>query len=169
MSLKSDGTDTFLRSSRYRQYAYLSVTSTEPLGHVADLLGHDPERYWDKDDDHLLRNERTLKRRFSRWTLESRLAETDELEAHLLALLEKLEPRAEQVRTLAAQHQCSIVCVVYGLQNHGFRLPPDLLGRIAAMNVSLELDGYDATDPHDVIVHLRSLVGAETDGYEPEQ
>lgn len=168
MSLKSDATDSYLRSSRNRQFAYFRVTSLEPLGHVAGLLGLDPERYWDKDDDHVLGNGRTLKRRFSRWILESRRAETEDLEAHCLALFDMLEPRAEVVRGLAARHQCVIVCVQYGLQNNGFLFPPTLLGRIASLNLSLEFDGYDAKDPHDVIVHLRSLVGADTDGYEIE-
>ncbi len=157
VSEKIDSRQAFLSASEYRQYAYFRVMSSLPLGHVGDVLELEPIRYWDKGDSFESRG-KTFERKFSNWALESGCLETEPFEAHFNALLEMLEPRAQQLAIINEQHECAIVCVAYSLQSCGFEMSADLMRRLAALGLSVELDAYGMTDPHDEIENLRSLI-----------
>lgn len=149
--------DFALSSTQDRQYAYFSITSDAVLPREVESLPLEPSRYWNTGDK-VVRGGRELQRRFSRWTAESGLPETEPLETHIVSLLGKLRPVTGLLKQLPANCKQSVVCVTFSVQSSGFSLEPAILKQLTQLNVSLEYDFYSNVDPHDELAELRSLV-----------
>ncbi len=69
------------------QYAYFTIIGDFDPADISKLVGVTPTEAWANDDI----NPRTqLERRFSRWSLYSRLERSRELEAHIADVIEQL-------------------------------------------------------------------------------
>jgi len=82
------------------QYAYLTVVGDFRPESVTAKLGLEPSEAWKKGDQ----NERThLERKFSRWSIDSRLERSASLEDHVRDVLEQVLPNADQIRQVATE------------------------------------------------------------------
>jgi hypothetical protein len=81
--------------------------------------------------------------RESLWSLESPLNKGESLDKHLGWLLDTLEPRVEEVRSLSRLHRLDFFCG-FGSENGqgGFTLDGPMLSRLAKFGVPLGLDLY---------------------------
>lgn len=85
-------------------------------------------------------------RPFGVWLLDSPLGRDRPLEEHLDVLLGLLEPRAEALRSLAAEGCPADLFSGHFMQryNTGIELSPGVLGRVAALGLALDIDIYDS-------------------------
>jgi hypothetical protein len=92
------------------------------------------------------------KHRTGAWTLESENVlsrEDDHLDDHLRWLLDRLEPRAPALAEVVADQGLDVEfwCVVWmDGPNCDFALPPETIGRVAALGAALRLDIYESDD-----------------------
>lgn len=114
---------------------YFSVSDFGPdPATVTAALGLAPTRAWVKPA-------RAGHGSRSRWELDSPLAPAASPVSHLRALLELLEPRAEQVLRLARRFPAAIYCSVrYETEAPSIELPPELLDHLAALHLGIHLD-----------------------------
>jgi hypothetical protein len=72
-------------------------------------------------------------------------------------LLEQLEPRAHQLRDVVAEQElhAEFWCVVeMEALSCDFELPPETIGRVAALGATLRLDIYAPADPEPDVIEL---------------
>jgi hypothetical protein len=83
------------------QYAYLTITADFDPEQITSTVGLMPSESWRKGD----RNERThYERKFSRWSLESRLARSSSLEDHVRDVLNQSLISAAPIRQISHSH-----------------------------------------------------------------
>jgi hypothetical protein len=85
------------------------------------------------------------------WALRSTMPEGSELEDHLQALLDQLEPRAQIIRDFLAEGcAADFFCGLFlDHLNEGVELSPQILGRVAALGATLGLDIYGLSEDGD--------------------
>jgi hypothetical protein len=122
------------------QYAYLTVTGDFDPGVITDRLGIQPSESWQKG----ARNERThYERKFSRWSLNSRLDHSASLEDHVRDVLDQTRHRAAEIREIGKSLACWIQLVGYFHNDYpGFGLDRDLIAGLALLNVGVDCDFY---------------------------
>jgi hypothetical protein len=93
----------------------------------------------------------TATRNHSRWTFQSALPLETHVEKHLESLLPLLEPHAARIRECAAEFSVELCCAIYYRDfTPGIHLSPEILQRITALGIPLDLDLYflgDDSDP----------------------
>ena len=122
------------------QYAYLTVTGDFDPKVITDRLGIMPSESWQEG----MRNERTyLERKFSRWSLNSRLDHSAALEEHVRDVLEQTRGNEAAIRELGQEFKCWVQLVGYFHNDYpGFGLDSVLIGGLAALNVGIDCDFY---------------------------
>jgi hypothetical protein len=123
------------------QYAYFTVSGEFDPETITKALKLEPTEAWKKGD----RNETThYERKFSRWSLHSRLPHFDELESHIRDVLNQLASRTEQVRSLVQELGVGgIECVGHFHASYpGFTLAKDIISAMANLNLELDCDFY---------------------------
>ena len=81
--------------------------------------------------------------RESLWSLKSPLNKVDSLDKHLGWLLDRLEPKVEEVRALSRLHRLDFFCGFGSVNGQGgFVLDGATLARIAKFGISLGIDLY---------------------------
>ena len=123
------------------QYAYFTVTGDFEPDSVTAALGLDPTDAWKKGS----RNEAThYERKFSQWSLRSRLPDTEKLEDHIRDVLDQLAPYAERVQSLVGKLQMGVIaCVGHFHSSYpGFTLERDIIIAMARMGLELDCDFY---------------------------
>jgi hypothetical protein len=94
------------------------------------------------------------------WSLKSETALSsvdDHLDAHLRWLLDRLEPRTQQLKELVAAQELNAQfwCAVFmESANVDFELQPETIGRVAALGASLRLDIYGPEDAEPDVVEI---------------
>lgn len=79
----------------------------------------------------------------SLWSLSSPLNKSDSLEKHLEWLLDRLEPKVEEIKYLSRFHRLDFFCGFASTNGQGgFILQPLLLLRLAKFGIPLGLDLY---------------------------
>lgn len=139
----------------YRQYAYLSVTGHGPSSVITKHLGLDPDKEWSEGDP-WLDHEPRKKRAFMSWQLESGMLETDDLNDHVGAILQKLKHKRTKLQTLMGNYDVKVVCVSYSLQNFSFVLDFDLQRTLTAFGLRIWYDAYIDGDTHAYVQDLRA-------------
>ncbi len=85
------------------------------------------------------------------WSFQSPLPLETHAEKHLEALLPLLESRAASIRACAAEFSVELACAIYYEDfTPGMHLSSEILQRIAALGIPLDLDLYflgDNSDP----------------------
>ena len=129
-------------------YAYFYVEGFEgPSAEISELLQLTPTRTREKGDPRLPGRLWET----GSWQLHSPLPRTEPAQdSHILALLEILESRRDQVLQATAAHQCGLQCVgYYTNENCPFFMEAELISRIAAFGLSVGFDLYCQCD-HDL-------------------
>ena len=99
-----------------KQYAYFTVVGEFDPEDISRQVGMRPSDCWMKGDIH----PRTrLERKFSRWSLDSRLDRSVPLEAHIKDVLDQLDQRRDAfIQLTSCQDYCAMELV--GLWNTGY-------------------------------------------------
>jgi Domain of unknown function (DUF4279) len=122
------------------QYAYLTVTGDFDPNAITDRPAIEPTECWQKG----ARNERThYERKFSRWSLYSRLAHSAALEKHVKDVLDQTCDHATAIREIGQEFSCWIQLVGYFHNDYpGFGLDNTLTAGLAKLNVGIDCDFY---------------------------
>ena len=81
--------------------------------------------------------------RESLWSLKSPLNRAESLDKHLAWLLDRLEPKVQEVRSLSRLHRLDFFCGFGSVNGQGgFILEGEMLARIASFGISLGIDLY---------------------------
>lgn len=122
------------------QYAYFTVVGDFDSKAITERLGIQPSESWQKGS----RNERRqFERKFSRWSLDSRLDKSAALEEHVRDVLSQTQDHAAAIRGIGEQFECCVQLVGYFHNNHpGFGLDSELIAGLALLNVSIDCDFY---------------------------
>ena len=122
------------------QYAYFSVTGDFDPSSITSLLSLEPTEQWMKGT----RNERThFERKFSRWSLESRLPRSSSLEDHVRDVLEQTRERAEEIRQVGKEYTAYMQLVGWFHNDYpGFGLDGDIITGLAQLNIGIDCDFY---------------------------
>ena len=122
------------------QYAYLTITGDFDPASITARLGIDPSESWQKGT----RNERThYERKFSRWSLNSRLDKSATLEEHVRDVVDQSRAHAAAIRDIGGEFKCWIQLVGYFYNDYpGFGLDNDLIVGLASLNVGIDCDFY---------------------------
>lgn len=122
------------------QYAYFTVVGEFDPETITEKLGIRPSESWQKGT----RNERThSERKFSRWSLDSRLDKSAALEEHVRDVLDQTRGHAVEIRDIGEQFECWVQLVGYFHNDYpGFGLDRDLISGLALLNVSIDCDFY---------------------------
>jgi hypothetical protein len=122
------------------QYAYFSVTGDFDPSSITSHLSLEPTEQWMKGT----RNERThFERKFSRWSLESRLPRSSSLEDHVRDVLEQTRERAEEIRQVGKEYTAYMQLVGWFHNDYpGFGLDGDIITGLAQLNIGIDCDFY---------------------------
>lgn len=122
------------------QYAYFSVTGDFDPAEISKAVGVTPTEFWRKGDS----NPRTqMERKFSRWSLYSRLDTTCELEAHIADVVDQLTGNVSAFKNLSLQYNGVMQLVGYFKTNYpGVHLDRALVGSLAEYALSVDFDFY---------------------------
>jgi hypothetical protein len=122
------------------QYAYFSITGDFDPAEISRTVGVAPTEFWRKGDV----NPRTqLERKFSRWSLYSRLGRTCELEAHIADVLEQLAGKRHEFRNLSLKYDGVMQLVGYFKTNYpGLHLDRARVESLAEYALSVDFDFY---------------------------
>ena len=108
---------------------------------VTSLVGLSPTSAWVRGDP--MPPHPTATRNHSRWSYYSPLPLETHAEKHLEALLPLIEPHATAIRQCAADFSVEICCAIYYEDfSQGIHFPADILRRITALGIPLDLDLY---------------------------
>jgi Domain of unknown function (DUF4279) len=120
--------------------AYFTVTGDFDPAEISDRLGLEPTSCWRKGD----RNEKThLERKFSRWSLDSRLDKFAPLEGHVADVLQQLKPAVARVKTALETYEGGMQLVGWFYKNYpGLHFDKDLIAKLAECELSVDFDFY---------------------------
>jgi hypothetical protein len=122
------------------QYAYFTVTGDFDPKTITERMGIQPSESWKKGE----RNERThYERKFSRWSLNSRLDHSATLEAHVQDVLNQARDHAVAVQEIGREFNCWVQLVGYFHNDYpGFGLGSESIAGLAQLNVGIDCDFY---------------------------
>jgi hypothetical protein len=122
------------------QYAYLTFTGDFDPDTITARLQLQPTECWRKGD----RNERThYERKFSRWSLNSRLDRSVSLEDHVQDVLIQALERAEAIRQVGEEYIAYVQLVGWFHNDYpGFGLKKETISGLAQLNVGIDCDFY---------------------------
>lgn len=116
---------------------------------ISQRLGLEPTQVTQRGELLSPRNPDGRRRVHTTWELTSSIPETEELAAHLEALLPCVESRLPALRRIQSEGgtvfwSCFVTAKPLG---NAFRLEAELLSRLAEVGVSLDFDLYDSDEP----------------------
>ena len=127
-------------SETNRQYAYFSITGSFDPEEITRRAGIEPSDAWRKGDKHPTNG---LERRFSRWSLRSRLPEESELEVHVADVLEQLDLRSEAFDALSNEYGGRMQLVGYFHTHYpGLYFERSVVQRLAKYHLEMDCDFY---------------------------
>ena len=126
-----------------KTYVYLAVFDFgDDPEVVSAMMGMEPTKAWVKGE-HYVTASPDARRTHSRWTVDSGLDQTEPLEAHLSALLTKIEPRHAVIQQVAQRFPAHIGVAQYLHEvNPQFELKADILRRFASLGLPISFDQY---------------------------
>lgn len=128
------------RTKANEYYACFTMVGEFEPNDITTRLGIKPTDCWKKGD----RNERThIERKFSRWSLYTRLDRSEVLEAHVDDVLEQLQPIREKIVDLRNEVDGGMQLVAFFHRGYpGLHFEVPTLSKLAAMNLSMDMDFY---------------------------
>ena len=123
-----------------RQYAYFTITDSFDPEDITRRIGVQPTESWRKGDLHpKTRHER----KFSRWSLRSRLNDEAYLEEHVRDVLAQLEQNVSAFQQLAQEFGGHINLVAYYHEQFtGLTLDSALIEALAKYRLGVDCDFY---------------------------
>jgi hypothetical protein len=122
-----------------REYAYFSVAGQGNHDKITERLGIEPSQAWSEGD--IRRSGGTYP--CARWRFDSGLPDTEPLEKHISALLDRLQACPAAVRSLAPDYSGTIQCVgYYPATGHGVHIDHRLVKSAAHLGLQFDLDFY---------------------------
>jgi hypothetical protein len=122
------------------QYAYFTVSGDFDPKVITDRLGIEPSESWQKGT---LNRRTNYERKFSRWSLNSRLDHSAGLGDHVKDVLDQTCNRATAIRELAQEFNCLVQLVGYFHNDYpGFCLNSTQIAGLATLNVGIDCDFY---------------------------
>ena len=130
-----------LMSRPIEQYAYFTVTDSFDPQEITRRVGVSPSESWRQGELH----PRTrLERKFSRWSLRSRLTDDRPLEEHIGDVLAQLEQNPSGFTAVAQEFQGCMQLVGYFHEGYpGLHFDPTLVQRVAKYGLSIDFDFYN--------------------------
>lgn len=149
-----------LEPQTYRQYAYLGIQGKGPAKKITDALGVNPDDEWSEGDPWKTKGPHK-KRWFTNWKLNSGLPETEDLNAHVEAILRRLRVRELALQSLVGDYDVRMVFVSYNLQCFSFELDFQHQRRLTQLGIRTWFDAYIDEDVHKLMFDLRSRYGRD--------
>lgn len=123
-----------------RQYAYFTVCGDFDPAEVTARVGVPPTESWRRGDT-CLRTQR--ERRFSRWSLDSRLPHDQELEAHIRDVLAQLEANPEAFRAVSLELGGCMQLVGYFYRDYpGLHFDREISEGLGRFGLAVDFDFY---------------------------
>ena len=119
--LREDVTNIAFEPQTYRQYAYLGIQGKGPAKRITEILGINPDDEWSEGDPWQTKGPHK-KRWFTKWQLNSGLSETEDLNAHVEAILQRLRVCELALQSLGGEYDVRMVLVSFNLQCFSFEL-----------------------------------------------
>jgi hypothetical protein len=122
------------------QYAYFTLVGDFNPASITARIGLNPTKSWKKGD----RSEQTnLERKFSRWSLYSRLDKGRPLERHVDDVLIQLEPVEDKIVAIRSEFEGYLSLVAYFYAGYpGLHFEAPALAKIGKMNLAMDMDFY---------------------------
>ena len=122
------------------QYAYVTVTGEFDPEALTQQLGVAPDRAWKKGELH---PRARMERRFSRWSLESRLDHEAPLEAHIADVLARMDEHAEAFVAVARTYGGCMQLVGYLHEGYpGLHFTAAVVAGLARYGLCVDFDLY---------------------------
>jgi hypothetical protein len=120
--------------------AYLTFTGEFDPDEITERLQLVPSNAWKKGD----RNEKThMERKFSRWSLESRLPQAEPIVSQIRDVLAQVGPASKRVRDLRSEYTGEMQVVAYfHSESPWFHFDEDVVAGCAEMKLSIDCDFY---------------------------
>jgi hypothetical protein len=123
-----------------RCYAYFTVVGDFDPKSITERVGVSPSDTWGKGDLHPRTH---AERKFSRWSLRSRLETTQPLEAHISDVLDQLDANSTAFKELSMKRGGGMQLVAYfHMFDPGVHLERELVQRLANYSLSVDCDFY---------------------------
>lgn len=127
-------------SQSTEQYAYFTITDSFDPKEITHRVGVSPTDSWKKGDLH---PRRRLERKFSRWSLRSRLSSDCALEDHISDVLLQLEQNPSEFQKLSMEFSGSMQLVGFFHEGYpGLHFDPALVQGLAKYALSVDFDFY---------------------------
>jgi len=123
-------------------YAYFSLAEfTEDTAEITKRVGVEPTEFWKKGE---VNPKTKLERRFSRWSLYSRLPRESDLEDHILDVLDQLDTNKDAFKAIIQEQGWGMLQLVgyFHAYYPGFGLESKIINRIAEYNLEMDCDFY---------------------------
>jgi hypothetical protein len=122
------------------QYAYFTLTGDFDPAEISKRVGVTPTECWLKGDV----NPRTQhERKFSRWSLYSRLERNASLEDHIADVLQQLGENKSEFVEVSSKHGGVMQLVAYFKSGYpGLDFERELVKSLAAFSLSVDFDFY---------------------------
>ncbi|WP_417278268.1 DUF4279 domain-containing protein [Celeribacter sp.] len=144
----------------YRQYAYLDITGNGPSSRITETLGLTPDEDWSEGDPWQTKG-RHRTRRFTYWKLNSGVLETEDLNTHTKAILQRLYTHESALKNLTGEYDVRLVLVSYNLQGFSFELDFRHQRHLTQLGIRTWFDAYIDEDVHKLMFDIRSKYGRD--------
>jgi hypothetical protein len=122
------------------EYAYFCVNGYGDYTLITERIGLEPSEAWNAGEPR-----RRVPGNYpcTKWIYKSGLKDTHPMTVHIEALLDALDQRAQEIRSLAPDYDLIIVCVgEYPSSQHGFHLTKSMIQRAAYLGIEFDFDMY---------------------------
>ncbi|HLX82520.1 MAG TPA: DUF4279 domain-containing protein [Terriglobales bacterium] len=127
-------------SEENKFYAYFTVTGSFDPEYITKRVGISPTDSWRVGD---LNPRNSLERKFSRWSLYSRLAKSESLEAHIADVLDQLDASAAAFKEVSINESggMQLVAQIYS-EYPGLHFEREIIQRLGEYRLSVDCDFY---------------------------
>lgn len=124
-----------------RQYAYFSLHGQFDPADITAAVSTAPSEAWRKGDVHPTRK---FERKFSHWSLRSRLAESEPIEAHIRDVLSQLQGNATAFSKVSKEHSGCMQLVGFFHDGYpGLTFEQDIVYGLAQFHLAVDFDFYN--------------------------
>ncbi|MBP0027179.1 DUF4279 domain-containing protein [Roseofilum sp. Guam] len=121
-------------------YAYFTITGSFNPDEITRRVGIAPTRCWSKGD---INPKTHLERKFSRWSLYSRLDRKEELETHVSDVLIQLEQNSEAFQNISQEFEACMELVGYFRVSYpDLYFERDMIEKLAKYSLEVSFDFY---------------------------
>lgn len=138
----------------------MGIIGKGPAQKITDVLKITPDEYWSEGDPWKTKGPHK-KRWFTNWKLNSGLPDTQDLNAHVGAILGRLNTRELALQSLTGNYDVRMVLVSYNLRCFSFELDFRHQRHLTQLGIRTWFDAYIDEDVHKMMFDLRSRYGSD--------